>query len=258
MNVMLGLFKSRVALICLCFALFSLSCSKSESDQISTSYRMLNSSGTLNKLFCAYDENHNVLNMMYISPPNDTSWEVYHYTDGHVAYMVRKYQGTLGDTITYIFSSGKYVEVIQYGNRQKYYYDDSGLLVKIERYDGSSIITSAELLYDSRRNCNKFIKYQVSGSTSTWEEIVDFEFGEKRSPYSSIGLPPLNSIGPEVGLYLSPNNLIKMRIQYPQATKLVFVYQYNAFNDQGYPTSFSMGDSLNHIISNETMNYICP
>lgn len=248
----------RSVVIYVCLVALSFSCSKSNSDQLSISCRMLNSSGSLNKLFCTYDDDHNILKMMYISPPNDTSCENYHYTNGHVAYMIRIYQGTLGDTIFYTYDSGKYVEVYQYGNKQKYYYDNSGLLVKIERYDGASISTSSDLTYDSRGNCIRFIKYFKSGGGSIWEEIADFEYGDKRNPYSSIGLPPLNSIGPEVGQYLSPNNLIKMRIQFPQTSKQVFVYQYSVFNENGYPTSFSMGDSLNHIISNETIEYICP
>lgn len=241
-----------------CLTLYAISCSKSSSEQITGSCRMLSSSGSLNKAFYTYDENHKILYAMYIDPPNDTSWEKYHYIDGHVTFMIRIYRGTLGDTIFYTYDSGKYVEVYQHGNKQKYYYDNSGLLVKIERYDGASITTSSDLIYDSRGNCIRYIKYYKSGSTSTWEEIADFEYGDKRSPYSSIGLPPLNSIGPEVGQYLSPNNLTKMRIQFPQTNKHVFVYQYNAFNENGYPTSFSMGDSLNHIISNESIEYICP
>lgn len=251
--------KLKYALISLWVAFFLISCNKSTNpDPITSGCRMNNSSGTLYELFCTYDENHNIIKMMYISPTNDTSCENYHYSGDHVAYMVRIFPGTLGDTIFYTYNSGKYVEVFQYGNKQKYYYDNSGLLVKIERYDGDSIKTSADLSYDSRGNCIRFVKYFISQSSSVWEEIVDFEYGEKKSQYSSIGLPPLNSIGPEVGQYLSPNNLIKMRIQFPQASKHVIVYQYNEFNDNGYPTSFSMGDSLNHIISNETIEYFCP
>lgn len=251
--------KLKYASISLCLAFCLISCSKTTNpDPISSGCRMDNSSGTLNELFCTYDEYHNIIKVMYISPPNDTSWENYHYSGDHVAFLVRIYQGTLGDTIFYTYNSGKYVEVFQYGNKQKYYYDNSGLLVKIERYDGASVKTSADLFYDSRGNCIRFVKYFISGSSSIWEQIVDFEYGEKKSQYSSIGLPPLNSIGPEVGQYLSRNNLTRMRIQFPQGSKHVFVYQYNAFNDNGYPTSFSMGDSLNHIISNETIEYFCP
>ena len=114
MNKIFMPWKLKCALISLWLAFFLISCNKSTNpDPITSGCRMNNSSGTLNELFCTYDENHNIIKVMYISPPNDTSWENYHYSGDHVAYMVRIFQGTLGDTIFYTYKSGKYVEVFQ-------------------------------------------------------------------------------------------------------------------------------------------------
>jgi hypothetical protein len=220
--------------------------------------RMVRSSGTMNGMVCFYDDNHRISKMMYVSSPNDTSWENYYYDNGHVAYMVRLYKGTLGDTIYYTYDAGKYTRVDQYGFMQKYLYDNAGRLVRIERYDSTVVESYTDYIYDSRGNCIKCVRYYMSGSNPVEEERVEFEFGSNRNPYSSIGLPPLNSMGPEIGQYLSPDNITRIRMKYPQTVSLVLVYTYGAFNNNGYPLNFTIGDSLSHLMSNEVMEYECP
>ncbi len=107
MNKILTQWKLRYVLISVCVAALSYSCSKSNSEQLPNNCRMLSSSGSLDKAFYTYDENHKILSTMYIDLPKDTGWENYHYTNGHVAYMIRIYQGTLRDTIFYTYDSGK-------------------------------------------------------------------------------------------------------------------------------------------------------
>jgi hypothetical protein len=250
--------KKMIFLIVLLFTFCTYSCKKSTSEQSTGPCRLLQSSGSLNEVFCYYDDHHNISKMMFISPPNDTGWENYYYNNGHVVYMIRLYKGTKGDTIFYTFNSGKYTEVNQYGYMQKYYYDNSGLLIKIERYDSTKVTDYSDFIYDSRGNCIKCTEYTRTDSAFEWSAIEEFEFGNSRNPYSSIGLPPLNSMTGVVGQYLSPNNITKWRYQYPQTSKLVLVYKYSSFNNNGYPVSFSIGDSLNHVLSNETIEYVCP
>jgi hypothetical protein len=237
---------------------FLFGCKKSNNETSSGNCRMQQSAGSMNNVYCFYNENSRISKMRFISPPSDTSWENYFYENDHVAYMIRLYKGTQGDTISYTYKSGKYTEVNQYGFTLKYVYDNFNRLIKIERHEDSVVSSYSDYLYDSMGNCTKCSQYSWTGTSYIWDQLTDFEFGNNKNPYSSIGLPPLNSMGPEIGMYNSPNNITKMRTQYPQTGKLVFVYTYSIFNANRYPLTFSIGDSLNHIMSNETMEYVCP
>lgn len=223
---------------------------------------MQQSSGALDKVYCFYNDSHKIVKMRFIDPPTDTGWENYYYENGHIAYMIRLYKGTQGDTIQYTYNSGKYIEVNEYGHILKYIYNDMDQLIKIERHEGSKVTDYSDYFYDMKGNCIKCIQYtEHNYSDSIYIQILitDFEFGDQQNPYSSIGLPPLNSMGSEIGQYLSPNNITKMRTNFiTDSLKLVFVYHYSSFNESGYPLLFSITDSLNNLMSNENIEYVCP
>jgi hypothetical protein len=239
--------------------LFAYSCKKSSDNSTgSGNCRMVKSTGSLSISIYFYDESKRFQKMMHVDAPNDTSWEDYYYQNDHVIYMIRIYPGTFGDTIFYTYNNGKYTEVDQYGFKQKYYYDNSNQLKKIEKYSNSNMVSYATFTFSPEGDCLQYLKYVVNGSNSILDETVDMEYGTFRNPYSSLGLPPLNSMGPEVGLYLSKHNLTRMRTHFSDQNTSVLVYTYTSFNDNGYPPSFSIGDSLNHIISVENIEYNCP
>jgi hypothetical protein len=237
-------------------------CKKTNNETVTGNCRMQQSSGSLNKMYCFYAGNHTILKMQFIDPPSDTGWENYYYENGHIAYMVRLYKGTQGDTIYYTYNSGKYIEVDEYGYKLKYIYNGMNQLFKIERHEGSKVTDYSNYFYDVNGNCircNQYAEHNYSDSIYILTIVTDFEFGGQKNPYSSIGLPPLNSIGSEVGQYLSPNNITKIRTQFvTDSLKLVLVYHYSTFNDNGYPLLFSITDSLNNLMSNESIEYLCP
>ena len=237
-------------------------CKKTNNEISFGNCRMQQSSGSINKLDCFYDDQHNILKIRFIDLPSDTSWENYYYENGHVVYKIRLYKGTQGDTIHYIFNSGKYIEVDQYGHIHKYIYNNLGQLIKIERHEGSKVTDYSDYFYDMNGNCIKCTEYtEQNYSDSIYIPMImtDFEFGAQKNPYSSIGLPPLNSMGSEVGQYLSPNNITKIRTHFiTDSINFVFLYKYSSFNDNGYPLSFSITDTLNHVASIENIQYICP
>jgi hypothetical protein len=239
---------------------FFSACKKTNTDSPSgLNCRMLELTGPLYESHCFYDDHHKIVKMRFIDSPADTSWENYYYENGHVVYMIRLFQGTSGDTIYYTYNSGKYVEVNEYGFKLKFIYNDSGQLIKVERYEGSKVTDYSDYEYNQGGNCIRCIDYTWSGSEFAQEQITDLEFGNQKNPYSSIGLPPLNSTGWPTAMYLSPNNITKYRIQYTsQLMKLVLVYHYSSYNENGYPLAYSITDSLNHMISNENIQYICP
>ena len=124
--------KKVLCLVSLFSIVFFSGCKKTTNGELSTgTCRMQESSGAFNKVYCFYDDNRKIVKMRFIDPPTDTEWENYYYENGHVAYMIRLYKGTKGDTIVYSYNSGKYVEVYEYGYTQKYIYNDMGQLIKI-------------------------------------------------------------------------------------------------------------------------------
>jgi len=221
--------------------------------------RMLQSSNSIQNRFFFYDDNRNIIKVLFVDAAADTEQDNYYYVNGHVAYMIRLYQGTLGDTISYTYNSGKYVEVNQYGFKLKYLYNGAGQIVKIENYEGSKLSDYSDYSYDIHGNCTRCIDYSWSDSTYFPYKITDFEFGDQKNQYPSIGLPPLNSMGAMTAWFFSPNNITRMRMQsLGQSNKVVFVYHYSSFNENGYPLEISTTDSLNNVFTIEYIQYICP
>lgn len=235
-------------------------CKKTNTAPPAVSCRMMQQTSAYSgNTLCYYDDHQRILKFRYVTQPADTSWEIYHYDNGHVDYMVRLFKGTDGDTIYYTFSSGRYVEVTQYGSTLVYLYNTSGKLVKIEQHEGSVITDYSVYRYNTLGNCFQCVQYALYDTTYLPIQVTDLEFGNLRNPYSSMGLPPLNSHGPEIGLYLSPNNITKMRTQDTgQVAKMVFLYHYTSSNENGYPTAYSITDSLSNPISENNISYICP
>lgn len=248
------------ALLLLISVMGILGCTKT-SDGTHPEYncRMTQLSGSMGKFIYYYDENRNILKVLNISPPADTGWENYHYENGHVVYMIRIYQGTLGDTINYTYDSGRYVEVNEYGYKLKYYYDEKSQLVKIEQVENSIVTNYTDYQYDNKGNCTRCLEYYRSGSAFEMDQVTDFEFGTQKNPFFSIGKPPLNGDDMTVGMYLSRNNITKYRVQYiSQSMKLAFVYHYSIYTGNGYPLQYALTDSLNNLISSDTLSYACP
>jgi hypothetical protein len=234
------------------------SCKKSATENNVQSCRMVSSIGNMQNSFYYYNENKSISKIMFINPPDDTSWQNYYYENGHVSYMIRLYKGTLGDTILYTYNSGKYTEINEYGFTLKYYYDNSGYLSKIEKYENHNLSGYSKYTFNSNGDCIKFLQYYVNGANTQLDGIVDFEYGNTRSPYSSTGMPPINSQEPSVGQYLSTHMLIKMRYTWPGQEKIVLLYTSGTLNNNGYPKSITISDSLINVISTNNFEYSCP
>ena len=249
-----------LAVVALLSLFMVVACKKTNTAPPATSCRMMTQiSAYSGNTQCYYDDYQRILKLRYVTQPADTSWDIYHYDNGHVDYLVRLYKGTDGDTIYYTFTSGRYVEVTQYASRLVYLYNTSGKLVKIEHYEGSKITDYSAYLYNLLGNCILCTQFALYDTTYLPIQVTDLEFGDLRNPYSSMGLPPLNSHGPEIGVYLSPNNITKIRTQFTgQPAKMVFLYHYTASNENGYPTTYSITDSLNYPILENNISYICP
>ena len=221
--------------------------------------RMLQSFSSIQNRFFYYDDNRNIIKVLFVDAAADTEQDNYYYVNGHVAYMIRLYRGTLGDTISYTYNSGKYVEVDQYGGKLKYIYNNSGQIVKIENYEGSKLSDYSDYSYDIHGNCTRCTDYTWSDSTYFPYTITDFEFGDQKNQYPSMGLPPLNSMGAITAWFFGPNNITRMRTQsIGQSYKFVLVYHYSSFNENGYPLEISTTDSLNNIFTIENIQYVCP
>jgi hypothetical protein len=206
-----------------------------------------------------YDENDRISKIRFISSPADTSWENYYYENGHVIYLIRLYKGTAGDTITYTYDSGRYTECFSYGKTLKYIYDGQNRLIKIEAWKDLKLDDYAEYQYDVNGNCSRYTGYTRSGTGFELSREVSLEFGTNKNFYYSIGMPPLNSMNETIPMTISPNNFTKITTIYPSsAYSLVLLYNYSQFNDRGYPTNYSITDSLNHVLEVGSMEYVCP
>jgi len=251
--------KKRIFFICLAIASLTFSCKKSTSEQSSGSCRELRSTSSMTDDFFYYDASGNISKIMFINLPSDTSWQNYYYKNGHLVYMIRLYKGTKGDTVFYTYNSGNYVEVNESGFMLKYYYDQSNLLAKIERYDSGKLTAYSDYYFDPRGNCRNCDQYERTGSGFGFKQIDFIEYGDFKNPDHSIGLPPLNDYSALTGEYLSPNNVVKWTMITSYSDSIVMYYHYKSFNNNGYPLSYKVGDSTgNQIISNETLEYLCP
>ena len=221
--------------------------------------RMLQSTSAIHNIFFYYDDHRNIIKALFVESNADTEQDNYYYDNGHVAYMIRLYKGTLGDTISYIYTFGRYIEVDQYGVKLKYIYNDPGQIIRIERYEGNKVTDYSDYSYDKNGNCTRCIDYSWTDSTYMPYTITDFEFGDQRNQNTSTGFPPLNSMGATTAEYFGPNNITRMRIQsIGQSYKFVFVYHYSSFNENGYPLVVSTTDSLNNVFNIENIQYVCP
>jgi hypothetical protein len=209
---------------------------------------------------CNYNDDNTISTVMFVPSPGDTAWDHYYYENGHVSYMIRLMQGAKADTATYFWSGGKYTEGHQYGSVYKYSYDNGGNLIKLSINTDPQHNDYCDFTYDDKGNCIAFNKYYYSDSSYFLAESTVLEYGDHKNPYSSIGLPPPNSMSYVTGQYRSNNNIIKITdhiIGNPVMT-FVFVYSYSTFNDNGYPLYVTTSDTLGHPLSYETLNYKCP
>lgn len=246
--------------VTLILLVFFSACKKTNKESSSEqNCRMSQSTSSIQNIFFYYDDNRNIIKALFVEANADTEQDNYYYDNGHVAYMIRLYKGTLGDTISYTYNSGKYVEVDQYGVKLKYNYNDSGQIIRIERYEANKVTDYSNYSYDKNGNCKRCIDYSWTDSTYIPYTITDFEFGDQRNQHTSIGFPPLNSMGATTAEFFDPNNITRMRIQsIGQPYKSVLVYHYSTFNENGYPLVVSTTDSLNNIFTIENIQYICP
>jgi hypothetical protein len=156
------------------------------------------------------------------------------------------------------FDAGKYIEVkINGSTAEKFIYNNSDQLIKIEEYEDSKVSHFSDFLYDSNGNCIISTHYNLTGSNYILEQIVEFEYGNYKNPYYSLGLPPLFSEGWLFGIFMSYNNITKIRDQIEEYHGTWF-YHYSSFNENGYPLTVTMTDSLNNLIGTENIEYICP
>jgi hypothetical protein len=254
--------KNQLRLIILVAAVFFFSCKKNNTDTtdpISGNCRMVKLSDSLGRINFYYDANNRISQIMSMSSPVDTSWENYYYENGHVVFMIRLYRGTHGDTIKYTYESGKYTECLSYGSTLKYFYNGLNQLIKIESWKDLKMDEYAEYQYDMNGNCIKCTSYTKNGTAYELNHEATLVFGTGKNFYYSIGMPPLNSMNETIPMTVSPNNFTKITSKYPpSAYSLVLLYNYSGFNDQGYPTNFSMSDSLQHIFDAGTIEYVCP
>jgi YD repeat-containing protein len=240
-------------------ALFFSACKKSNNTSTGLQKcRMLQSLSATDNEYFFYDNNSNLVKALYISG-SDTEQDNYHYENGHVAYYIRLFKGTLGDTIKYTYESGRYTWVDEYGFRIKYTYNSAGQIIKIEDINGVQHLNYSEYAYNLQGNCIRCTDYSWSGSAYMATAITDFEFGDQKNQFQTMGYPPQNGGGQTTAWFFSPNNITKIRIHnLDDPFKVVILYQYNSFNENGYPLQILLSDTLGHNLSTQNLQYLCP
>jgi len=93
---------------------------------------------------------------------------------------------------------------------------------------------------------------------SSWSQVAVLEFSTFKNFYRAINIPPLNSINETFAMFVSTNNITKISVRYPSLGQpLSDFYNYSKFNDHGYPTNYTISDSLNHVTDVRSIDYIC-